>query len=152
MKSCANKIFFLIYSFFRALPRRCVKKNYSPLDYSDENGNVSGEDDDGDEKLQHKHHYERDNEISPPTRHDHNEIEKPVTTTTTTAATTTTTQRTSTIMPCDADNGGCDQGCQMVIDEYDTEARIQCSCDAGYILDENDGRRCHGMLSKINLN
>lgn len=46
------------------------------------------------------------------------------------------------IMPCDEDNGGCDQHCQMMVDEL--ESRIQCSCSHGYTLDEIDGRRCHG--------
>lgn len=48
-------------------------------------------------------------------------------------------------MPCDEDNGGCDHHCQMVVDEHDTVARIQCSCSHGFTLDEEDGRRCHGM-------
>jgi len=49
--------------------------------------------------------------------------------------------------PCDADRGGCDHECQMVQHEEDPDnPRIQCSCYAGFTLDEYDGRRCHGKL------
>ncbi|KAG5677774.1 hypothetical protein PVAND_007505 [Polypedilum vanderplanki] len=100
-------------------------------DYSDENGGtVSGGESEDEERHRHSH----DNEIS-----------------TTTAQTVTTTQeeatshRMTTPAPCDADNGGCEHECRMVIDEHDTESRIQCSCHVGYILDEIDGRRCHDL-------
>lgn len=120
------------------------------LDYSDENGNVSGgeSEDDGRKNEEHKEHrHSQDNEISTTaSHHDHNEIEK----STSIEETTTTMKmepRRNHSMPCDADNGGCDHECRMVIDEHDVDPRIQCSCYIGYTLDENDGRRCHGKIN-----
>jgi hypothetical protein len=115
------------------------------LDYSDENGTGSGgeSEDDGGKRVeqQQQHRHSHDNEISTTTQ--------TASATTMTAAQSAeeeeaTSQRATTPAPCDADNGGCEHECRMVIDDYDTEARIQCSCHAGYKLDEIDGRRCHG--------
>lgn len=114
------------------------------LDYSDENGNVSGGESE-DERRSHANEIPTTTEsttrtmamTTATTASSHKEIEE------STSATTTTTKAHSE-RPCDTDNGGCDHRCQMVIDEYDTDQRIQCSCHAGYKLDESDGRRCHG--------
>jgi len=118
------------------------------LDYSDENGNVSGgeSEDEGRKNEKHKEHrHSQDNEISTTaSHHDHNEIEKSTSIDTTTM---TMEPRRSHSMPCDADNGGCDHECRMVIDDHDIDSRIQCSCYVGYTLDENDGRRCHGKIN-----
>lgn len=114
MKSCANNFF---------LPPTLP----SSLDYSDENGNVSGG------ESEHSDRKKDNNEISTSTHDDLNEIEE------------STTKAMPKIQPCDEDNGGCDHHCQMVVDEHDTEPRIQCSCSHGFTLDEVDGRRCHGM-------
>ncbi|XP_070502012.1 fibrillin-2-like [Chironomus tepperi] len=115
-------------------------------DYSDENGNVSGgeSEDDGRKNEEHKEHrHSQDNEISTTaSHHDHNEIEKSTSIETTTMK---IESRRNHSMPCDADNGGCDHECRMVIDEHDVDPRIQCSCYIGYTLDENDGRRCHDI-------
>lgn len=79
----------------------------------------------------------KDNEIPLDTHRDHrNEIEK-----STTQAPQSTTNLT---LPCDSDRGGCEHECQMVKYYYDPEPIIQCSCYTGFILDEYDGRRCHG--------
>lgn len=142
MKSCANRKKFFPFSFFVS---SC---HVMTLDYSDENGNVSGgeSEDEGRKKEQNvEHRHSHDNEISTmASHHDHDEIEKSTSTETTT---TMMPMKRNHSMPCDTDNGGCDHSCQMVIDEYDTEPRIQCSCYIGYTLDENDGRRCHGMIT-----
>lgn len=81
----------------------------------------------------------------------------PPTTTTTTTVTTLATERTTTsssvvdthntTQPCDSDNGGCDHNCQMVKYYFDPEPIIECSCHAGFLLDENDRRRCHGRFT-----
>lgn len=109
----------------------------SSLDYSDENANVSGA-----ENEEHNDRRKDNNEISTSSHEDHNEES-----TTMTVSTTTSTM--PKILPCDEDNGGCDQNCQMVVDEHDTESRIQCSCSHGFTLDEVDGRRCHGMMRNL---
>lgn len=154
MKSYANKkkkIFFSFYSFhqfFCVLPCHVMT-----LDYSDENGNVSGgeSEDDGRKNEEHKEHrHSQDNEISTTaSHHDHNEIEKSTSIEETTTTTTTMKMepKRNQSMPCDADNGGCDHECRMVIDEHDVDPRIQCSCYIGYTLDDNDGRRCHGKIN-----
>lgn len=108
----------------------------SSLDYSDENANVSGA-----ENEEHNDRRKDNNEISTSSHEDHNEES-----TTMTVSTTSTMPK---ILPCDEDNGGCDQNCQMVVDEHDTESRIQCSCSHGFTLDEVDGRRCHGMMRNL---
>jgi hypothetical protein len=135
MKSCSNIFFLHLFASFYHLLLP------PSLDYSDENGNVSGAESD---------RKNENNEIPTSSHEDRNEIED---STTTLAAPTTTTTTEKVIprkLPCDEDNGGCDQHCQMVADEYDSDPRIECSCSHGFTLDEVDGRRCHGM--KINLN
>jgi hypothetical protein len=59
--------------------------------------------------------------------------------------TTTETPRNLTLS-CDSDHGGCDHNCQMVKYHFDPEPVIECSCREGFLLDENDMRRCHGKF------
>jgi hypothetical protein len=107
------------------------------LDYSDENGAVSGGESEDDDSRREEQRHSHDNEISTTTQ---------IASATARSTEEATSQRTTTPMPaCDEDNG-CEHECRMVIDDYDTEARIQCSCRSGYKLDEIDGRRCHGKM------
>lgn len=111
------------------------------VDYSDGNGNVSGgesDDDDAADSRKQLASNSLDNEIHSETHHElHNEIEESTAETSTKAALNVT-------LPCDSDRGGCDHECQMVKYDYDPEPVLQCSCYRGFILDELDGRRCHG--------
>lgn len=116
------------------------------VDYSDGgNGNVSGgesEDDNDDGSADSRKQLasnSRDNEIHSQTHHEiPNEIAE------STAETSTPQPVLNITLPCDADRGGCDHECQMLKYYYDPEPVIQCSCYRGFILDELDGRRCHG--------
>lgn len=42
---------------------------------------------------------------------------------------------------CSENQGGCDHKCNVIDDQ------IHCECFAGFKLDENDGRTCHGKFS-----
>lgn len=109
------------------------------VDYSDGNGSVSGGGSE-DEKEQTS-----TNEIPSEThREHHREIEK-----STTEAATTTQSTLNLTLPCDSDRGGCEHECQMLKYYFDTEPTIQCSCYEGFLLDENDGRRCHGKSTGL---
>lgn len=109
------------------------------VDYSDGNGNVSaGESEDEKEQTS-------TNEIPSEThREHHREMEK-----STTEATTTTQSTLNLTLPCDSDRGGCEHECQMLKYYFDPEPTIQCSCHDGFLLDENDGRRCHGKSIRL---
>lgn len=129
-------------------------------DYSEGNGDVSGEESE-DEGARREHvNNSQDNEIPLQSHnHEHNEIEKSTTEATTTVEAPSARNLT---LPCDLDRGGCDHECQMFKYDYDPEPIIQCSCYKGFVLDEMDGRRCHGKsifpilipsaLIKFNLN
>lgn len=68
------------------------------------------------------------------------------TTTTTEVILTTTEIPRNLTLPCDSDQGGCDHNCQMIKYHFDPEPVIECSCREGFLLDENDMRRCHGKF------
>lgn len=51
---------------------------------------------------------------------------------------------------CELNNGGCDHSCVTAKDETGYE-RIECSCYAGFTLNEADGRTCQGKIPRATI-
>lgn len=51
------------------------------------------------------------------------------------------------VATCDANNGGCDQICNMVQNEHGDALVAECSCSLGYYLDLDEGKHCIGKCS-----
>lgn len=70
-----------------------------------------------------------------------------MTTSTTTPATITSSTNsistTNASTQCKLSTGECDHECH-IIEDIDNENRVECSCYNGFVLDEHDGRTCHG--------
>lgn len=117
-------VFFIVFS---------LKQIY--LDYDEENYNIESDreqdeyrrrqDEDDNERNTNKYNEDDDN-------NENNEIE--------------TESQHHQVVPsstCGGNNGGCDHECEMIDVENDGR-RVYCSCYSGFVLDLEDGRRCHG--------
>lgn len=45
---------------------------------------------------------------------------------------------------CQSGNGGCDHNCRFVHADSESAGRVECSCYAGFVLNDGDQRTCHG--------
>ena len=54
----------------------------------------------------------------------------------------------STLSTCNLNGGGCEHECHMKVNE-NNESHVKCSCFVGFVLDVQDGKRCHGNWKKI---
>jgi hypothetical protein len=100
----------------------------SPTDYGDadvDDGNYTdaeGGGDNGSEVDEKEDHEERTNEVDDRDDGEHHRTTRPA-------------------LTCGPDRGGCDHECRVV---NDPEARIECSCYSGFLLEQADQRSCHG--------